>query len=115
MFIRTALPLPPTLATPPIKFTPNELIPIPPIFPNNPFIPINLPYQNLHPSFLHHISPIQSKLTLSPTPNIPSNSSITHTIPFAILPTIHSLKTYPLLSIPPIITPLIIRPLPPLQ
>ncbi|WP_260854301.1 ABC transporter permease [Staphylococcus epidermidis] len=40
---------------------------------------------------------------------------MTQTIRLPILPTIHSLKTYPLLSIPPIITAFIIPPLHPLQ
>ncbi|WP_186364892.1 ABC transporter permease, partial [Staphylococcus hominis] len=78
-------------------------------------IPISFTYQNLHPPFLPHLHHIQSNLTLPPTPNLASKRAIRETIPFPILPTIHSLKTYALLSIPPIITPLIIPAIPPLQ
>ena len=106
IFIGTALPLAGTLATGAIKFTANEVIPIG-MLANNGLIAINLAYQNLDRSFVQDISGIESKLTLSAT-KMASKSSIRESIRLAIVPTIDSVKTYGLVSIPGMMTGLII-------
>lgn len=115
IFIGTALPLAGTLATGAIKFTANEVIPIGGMLANNGLIAINLAYQNLDRSFVQDISGIESKLTLSATPKMASKSSIRESIRLAIVPTIDSVKTYGLVSIPGMMTGLIIGGVPPLQ
>ena len=114
IFIGTALPLAGTLATGAIKFTANEVIPIGGMLANNGLIAINLAYQNLDRSFVQDISGIESKLTLSATRRW-HQSLLLESIRLAIVPTIDSVKTYGLVSIPGMMTGLIIGGVPPLQ
>lgn len=100
IFVGTALPLAGTIATGAIKFTANEVIPIGGMLANNGLIAINLAYQNLDRAFVQDISGIESKLTLAATPKLASKSSIRESIRLAIVPTIDSVKTYGLVSIP---------------
>lgn len=115
IFVGTALPLAGTIATGAIQFTANEVIPIGGMIANNGLIAINLAYQNLDRAFVQDGTNIESKLSLAATPKLASKGAIRESIRLAIVPTIDSVKTYGLVSIPGMMTGLIIGGVPPLQ
>ncbi|EOB7356437.1 TPA: iron export ABC transporter permease subunit FetB [Staphylococcus aureus] len=115
IFIGTALPLAGTIATGAIQFTANEVIPIGGMLANNGLIAINLAYQNLDRAFVQDGTNIESKLSLAATPKLASKGAIRESIRLAIVPTIDSVKTYGLVSIPGMMTGLIIGGVSPLQ
>ncbi|HHV8920321.1 TPA: ABC transporter permease [Staphylococcus aureus] len=115
IFVGTALPLAGTIATRAIQFTANEVIPIGGMLANNGLIAINLAYQNLNRAFVQDGTNIESKLSLAATPKLASKGAIRESIRLAIVPTIDSVKTYGLVSIPGMMTGLIIGGVPPLQ
>ncbi len=104
-----------TIATGAIQFTANEVIPIGGMLANNGLIAINLAYQNLDRAFVQDGTNIESKLSLAATPKLASKGAIRESIRLAIVPTIDSVKTYGLVSIPGMMTGLIIGGVPPLQ
>ncbi len=115
IFVGTALPLAGTIVTEAIQFTANEVIPIGGMLANNGLIAINLAYQNLDRTFVQDGTNIESKLSLAATPKLASKGAIRESIRLAIVPTIDSVKTYGLVSIPGMMTGLIIGGVPPLQ
>lgn len=115
IFVGTALPLAGTIATGAIQFTANEVIPIGGMLANNGLIAINLAYQNLDRAFVQDGTNIESKLSLAATPKLASKGAIRESIRLAVVPTIDSVKTYGLVSIPGMMTGLIIGGVPPLQ
>lgn len=115
IFVGTALPLAGTIVTGAIQFTANEVIPIGGMIANNGLIAINLAYQNLDRTFVQDGTNIESKLSLAATPKLASKGAIRESIRLAIVPTIDSVKTYGLVSIPGMMTGLIIGGVPPLQ
>ncbi|HAR4287395.1 TPA: iron export ABC transporter permease subunit FetB [Staphylococcus aureus] len=115
IFVGTTLPLAGTIATGAIQFTANEVIPIGGMLANNGLIAINLAYQNLDRAFVQDGTNIESKLSLAATPKLASKGAIRESIRLAIVPTIDSVKTYGLVSIPGMMTGLIIGGVPPLQ
>lgn len=115
IFVGTALPLVGTIATGAIQFTANEVIPIGGMLANNGLIAINLAYQNLDCAFVQDGTNIESKLSLAATTKLASKGAIRESIRLAIVPTIDSVKTYGLVSIPGMMTGLIIGGVPPLQ
>lgn len=115
IFVGTALPLVGTIATGAIQFTANEVIPIGGMLANNGLIAINLAYQNLDRAFVQDGTNIESKLSLAATTKLTSKGAIRESIRLAIVPTIDSVKTYGLVSIPGMMTGLIIGGVPPLQ
>lgn len=115
IFVGTALPLVGTIATGAIQFTANEVIPIGGMLTNNGLIAINLAYQNLDRAFVQDGTNIESKLSLAATTKLASKGAIRESIRLAIVPTIDSVKTYGLVSIPGMMTGLIIGGVPPLQ
>lgn len=115
IFVGTALPLVGTIVTGAIQFTANEVIPIGGMLANNGLIAINLAYQNLDRAFVQDGTNIESKLSLAATTKLASKGAIRESIRLAIVPTIDSVKTYGLVSIPGMMTGLIIGGVPPLQ
>ncbi|WP_303751403.1 ABC transporter permease [Staphylococcus aureus] len=115
IFVGTALPLVGTIATGAIQFTANEVIPIGGMLANNGLIAINLAYQNLDRAFVQDGTNIESKLSLAATTKLASKGAIRESIRLAIVPTIDSVKTYGLVSIPGMMTGLIIGGVPLLQ
>lgn len=115
IFVGTALPLVGTIATGAIQFTANEVIPIGGMLANNGLIAINLAYQNLDRAFVQDGTNIESKLSLAATTKLASKGAIRESIRLAIVPTIDSVKTYGLVSIPGMMPGLIIGGVPPLQ
>ncbi|AVP36700.1 iron export ABC transporter permease subunit FetB [Staphylococcus felis] len=103
------------LLTGAISFKPNEIIPIAGMVGSNGMIAINLSYQNLNRIFTKETDSIESKLSLGATPSLAAKDAIRESIKVAIVPTIDSVKTYGLVSIPGMMTGLIIAGVPPLQ
>ncbi|AVO01339.1 iron export ABC transporter permease subunit FetB [Staphylococcus simulans] len=115
IFIGTAIPLAVIVFVGAIKFTGNELIPIAGMLANNGLIAINLAYQNLDRAFVKEYGTIECKLALAATPKLASKSAVRESIKLAIVPTIDSVKTYGLVSIPGMMTGMIISGVDPLQ
>ncbi|WP_198618732.1 ABC transporter permease [Staphylococcus canis] len=103
------------LLTGAISFKPNEIIPIAGMVGSNGMIAINLSYQNLNRIFTKETDSIEAKLSLGATPSLAAKDAIRESIKVAIVPTIDSVKTYGLVSIPGMMTGLIIAGVPPLQ
>lgn len=115
IFIGTAIPLAVIVFVGAIKFTGNELIPIAGMLANNGLIAINLAYQNLDRAFVKEYGTIECKLALAATQKLASKSAVRESIKLAIVPTIDSVKTYGLVSIPGMMTGMIISGVDPLQ
>ena len=113
IFIGTALPLTATVLAGAIDFKANEVIPIGGMLANNGLIAINLAYQNLDRAFVKDITDIESKLTLAATPKLASKASIRERYDYRTYDRLG--KTYGLVSIPGMMTGLIIGGVPPLQ
>ncbi|ALN76080.1 MULTISPECIES: ABC transporter permease [Staphylococcus] len=103
------------LLTGAIDFTPNEIIPVAGMVGSNGMIAINLSYQNLNRIFTKETESIEAKLSLGAAPSLAAKEAIRESIKVAIVPTIDSVKTYGLVSIPGMMTGLIIAGVPPLQ
>ncbi|MDO5375976.1 MAG: iron export ABC transporter permease subunit FetB [Staphylococcus rostri] len=103
------------LLTGAISMKPNELIPIAGMVGSNGMIAINLSYQNLDRIFTKEIASIEAKLSLGAPPSLAAKDAIRESIKVAIVPTIDSVKTYGLVSIPGMMTGLIIAGVPPLE
>jgi len=115
IFIGVALPLVGVVLTGAIEFKPNEVIPVSGMLASNSLIAINLAYQNLDREFVKEMSQIESKLTLGANPKLASKDTIRQSIKTAIVPTIDSVKTYGIVSIPGMMTGLIIGGVAPLD
>ncbi|UXR78916.1 MULTISPECIES: iron export ABC transporter permease subunit FetB [unclassified Staphylococcus] len=103
------------LLTGAISMKPNELIPIAGMVGSNGMIAINLSYQNLDRIFTKETAAIEAKLSLGAEPILAAKDAIRESIKVAIVPTIDSVKTYGLVSIPGMMTGLIIAGVPPLE
>ncbi|VDZ21781.1 ABC transporter permease [Staphylococcus saprophyticus] len=115
IFVGVALPLVGVVLTGAIEFKPNEVIPIVGMLGSNGLIAINLAYQNLDREFVKEMSQIESKLALGANPKLSSKETIRNSVKTAIVPTIDSVKTYGIVSIPGMMTGLIIGGVEPLQ
>lgn len=115
IFIGVSLPLLGVVLTGAIEFKPNEVIPVSGMLASNSLIAINLAYQNLDREFVKEMSQIESKLTLGANPKLASKDTIRQSIKTAIVPTIDSVKTYGIVSIPGMMTGLIIGGVAPLD
>lgn len=115
IFVGVALPLVGVVLTEAIEFKPNEVIPIAGMLGSNGLIAINLAYQNLDREFVKEMSQIESKLALGANPKLSSKETIRNSVKTAIVPTIDSVKTYGIVSIPGMMTGLIIGGVEPLQ
>ena len=115
VFVGVALPLVGVILTGAIQFKPNEVIPIAGMLGSNGLIAINLAYQNLDKEFVKEMSQIEAKLALGATPKLSSKATIRNSIKTAIVPTIDSVKTYGIVSIPGMMTGLILGGVAPLE
>lgn len=115
IFVGVALPLVGVVLTGAIEFKPNEVTPIAGMLGSNGLIAINLAYQNLDREFVKEMSQIESKLALGANPKLSSKETIRNSVKTAIVPTIDSVKTYGIVSIPGMMTGLIIGGVEPLQ
>lgn len=115
IFVGVALPLVGVILTGAIQFKPNEVIPIAGMLGSNGLIAINLAYQNLDKEFVKEMSQIEAKLALGANPKVSSKATIRNSIKTAIVPTIDSVKTYGIVSIPGMMTGLILGGVAPLE
>lgn len=115
IFVGVALPLVGVILTGAIQFKPNEVIPIAGMLGSNGLIAINLAYQNLDKEFVKEMSQIEAKLALGANPKLSSKATIRNSIKTAIVPTIDSVKTYGIVSIPGMMTGLILGGVAPLE
>jgi len=91
-----------------IKFTPNEIIPIAGMIISNSMIAIGLSYRNLNNSFESKKSEVEVKLSLGANIKEASEKILAESIKIAIMPTIDSAKTLGIVSLPGMMTGLIL-------
>lgn len=115
IFIGVVLPLMGVIVTGAIDFKANEVIPVAGMVASNSLIAINLAYQNLGKEFVKQMDEIEAKLSLGAEPKLASKATLRESIKTAIVPTIDSVKTYGIVSIPGMMTGLIIGGVPPLE
>lgn len=91
-----------------IEFTPNEVIPVAGMVVSNSMVAIGLSYRNLNNSFRNRRAEIEVKLSLSANIREASREVIRESIKLSIIPTIDSAKTLGIVSLPGMMTGLIL-------
>lgn len=91
-----------------IKFTPNEVIPIAGMVVSNSMIAVGLSYRSLISYFKDRRSDVEVKLSLGADIKEASKDIIRESIKVAIIPTIDSAKTLGIVSLPGMMTGLIL-------
>lgn len=91
-----------------IKFTPNEIIPVAGMVVSNAMVAIGLSYRNLNVSFKNRQAEVEAKLSLGADINESSKDIIRESIKVAIIPTIDSAKTLGIVTLPGMMTGLIL-------
>lgn len=91
-----------------IEFTPNEVIPVAGMVVSNSMVAIGLSYRNLNNSFKNRRSEVEVKLSLGADIREASSEVLRESIKIAILPTIDSAKTLGIVSLPGMMTGLIL-------
>lgn len=97
-----------------IKFSPNEIIPIAGMIISNSMIAIGLSYTNLNNSFKNKREEVEVKLSLGADVKEASKSILRDSVKVAIIPTIDSAKTLGIVSLPGMMTGLILAGVSPL-
>lgn len=97
-----------------IKFSPNEIIPIAGMIISNSMIAIGLSYTNLNNSFQNKREEVEVKLSLGADVKEASKSILRDSVKVAIIPTIDSAKTLGIVSLPGMMTGLILAGVSPL-
>ena len=97
-----------------IKFSPNEIIPIAGMIISNSMIAIGLSYTNLNNSFKNKREEVVVKLSLGADVKEASKSILRDSVKVAIIPTIDSAKTLGIVSLPGMMTGLILAGVSPL-
>ena len=91
-----------------ISYTPNDIIPIAGMIVSNSMIAIGLSYTNLRTSFKIRRSEVEVKLSLGADINIASKDIVRESIKMAIIPSLDSAKTLGIVSLPGMMTGLIL-------
>ncbi|MEF9991773.1 MAG: iron export ABC transporter permease subunit FetB [Romboutsia sp.] len=91
-----------------IKFNPDEIIPISGMIISNSMIAIGITYRNLNSSFELRRAEIETKLSLGASIKEASKDILRESIKVAIIPTVDSAKTLGIVSIPGMMTGLIL-------
>ena len=91
-----------------INFVPNEIIPVGGMIISNSMVAIGLAYRNLNTSFKNRRSEVEVKLSLGSDIKDASKGIIRESIKMAIIPTIDSAKTLGIVSLPGMMTGLIL-------
>lgn len=91
-----------------ISFTPNEVIPIAGMVVSNSMVAIGLSYRNLNNSFKNKRAEVEVKLSLGADIDEASKDIIRESIKISILPSIDSAKTLGIVSLPGMMTGLIL-------
>lgn len=98
-----------------IKFNPNEVIPIAGMIISNSMIAIGLSYRNLNSSFKNKREEVEVKLSLGADVKEASKGILRDSVKVAIIPTIDSAKTLGIVSLPGMMTGLILAGVAPLM
>lgn len=91
-----------------ISYTPNDIIPIAGMIVSNSMIAIGLSYTNLRTSFKTRRSEVEVKLSLGADINVASKDIVRESIKMAIIPSLDSAKTLGIVSLPGMMTGLIL-------
>lgn len=91
-----------------IHFVPNEIIPVGGMIVSNSMVAIGLAYRNLNTSFKNRRNEVEVKLSLGSDINDASKKIIKDSVKMAIIPTIDSAKTLGIVSLPGMMTGLIL-------
>lgn len=91
-----------------ITFIPNEVIPVAGMVVSNSMVAIGLSYRNLNNSFLNKRAEVEAKLSLGADIKEASIEVIRESIKISILPSIDSAKTLGIVSLPGMMTGLIL-------
>lgn len=91
-----------------INFTANEIIPVAGMVVSNAMVAIGLSYRNLNTSFKNRRAEVEVKLSLGADIKESSKDIIRESIKLAIIPTIDSAKTLGIVSLPGMMTGLIL-------
>lgn len=91
-----------------IRFVPNEVIPVAGMVVSNSMIAIGLSYRNLNTSFKNRREEVEVKLSLGSDPHLASKEIIRDSIKLSIIPSIDSAKTLGIVSLPGMMTGLIL-------
>lgn len=91
-----------------IEFVPNDVIPVSGMIVSNSMVAIGLSYVNLNNSFKNRRSEVEVKLSLGADINEASKDIIRECMKMAIMPTIDSAKTLGIVSLPGMMTGLIL-------
>lgn len=91
-----------------IDFTPNEIIPVAGMVVSNSMVAIGLSYRNLNNAFKTRRAEVEVKLSLGADIKEASKEILRESVKIAILPTIDSAKTLGIVSLPGMMTGLIL-------
>ncbi|WP_040327451.1 ABC transporter permease [Clostridium ihumii] len=91
-----------------IKFVPNEIIPVAGMVISNSMVAIGLSYRNLNNNFKNKREEVEVKLSLGADIKEASKDILRDSIKIAIIPTIDSAKTLGIVSLPGMMTGLIL-------
>ncbi len=91
-----------------INFRPNEVIPISGMVVSNSMVAIGLSYTNLNNAFKNRINEVEAKLSLGADIKYASKELIRECIKTSILPTVDSAKSLGIVSLPGMMTGLIL-------
>lgn len=91
-----------------IKFTANEIIPVAGMIVSNAMVAIGLSYRNLNTSFKNRRAEVEVRLSLGADIKESSKDILSESIKLAIIPTIDSAKTLGIVSLPGMMTGLIL-------
>lgn len=91
-----------------IEFTPNEVIPVAGMVVSNSMVAIGLSYRNLNNAFKNRRAEVEVKLSLGADIKEASKDILRESVKLAIIPTIDSAKTLGIVSLPGMMTGLIL-------
>lgn len=91
-----------------ISYSPNDVIPVSGMIISNSMVAIGLSYRNLHNSFKEKSLQVETMLSLGSDINMASKDIIRDSIKTAIVPSIDSAKTLGIVSLPGMMTGLIL-------
>lgn len=91
-----------------IEFTPNEVIPVAGMVVSNSMVAIGLSYRNLNNAFKSRRAEVEVKLSLGADIKEASKDILRESVKLAIIPTIDSAKTLGIVSLPGMMTGLIL-------
>lgn len=91
-----------------IEFTPNEVVPVAGMVVSNSMVAIGLSYRNLNNAFKNRRAEVEVKLSLGADIREASSEIIRESVKISIIPTIDSAKTLGIVSLPGMMTGLIL-------